>query len=60
MPSAVEVASDNDKVRARIGVSVVKDSEAGEYVLKLVNLLPAEVALDIDLDALGVSAENTG
>ena len=53
VPSAVEVASDNDKVRARIGVSVVKDSEAGEYVLKLVNLLPAEVAFDIDLDALG-------
>ncbi len=53
VPSAVEVASDNDKVRARIGVSVVRDTEAGEYVLKLVNLLPAEVALDIDLDALG-------
>lgn len=56
VPADIAVGSDSHKVRSRIGVSVVKDSDAGEYILKFVNLLPVEAVFDIDTDALGVRA----
>lgn len=56
VPASVAVASDNDKVKARIGSSVVKDEKTGEYIVKLVNMLPVEVRADVDLAPLGITA----
>lgn len=56
VPASVAVASDNDKVKARIGSSVVKDEKTGEYIVKLVNMLPVEVRADVDLAHLGITA----
>ena len=55
VPSDVTVGSDDMKVRARIGVSIVDDADSGDRILKLVNMLPVEVNADIDTVALGVS-----
>lgn len=55
VPSDVAVGSDDMKVRARIGVSIVDDADSGDRILKLVNMLPVEVNADIDTVALGVS-----
>ena len=56
VPASVAVASDNDKVKARIGSSVVRDEKTGEYIVKLVNMLPVEVHADVDLAPLGITA----
>lgn len=43
----------NQDIRKRISHSIVRDAETGDVIIKLVNLLPAEVKMDIDLTALG-------
>jgi len=43
----------NQDIRKRISHSIVRDEETGDVIVKLVNLLPAEVKMDIDLSALG-------
>ena len=45
----------NSDIRKRIAHSVVRDSKTGDVIIKLVNLLPAEVKTDIDLSALAES-----
>lgn len=45
----VKVDSDNDKVKARIGSSIVKDEATGDIIIKLVNMLPVETSMDIDI-----------
>lgn len=53
IPSDVTVGNDNEKVKARVGVSIVEDAK-GDRILKIVNMLPVEVEADIDINALGV------
>lgn len=43
----------NQDIRKRIAYSIVKDEQSGDVIVKLVNLLPAEVKMDIDLQSLG-------
>lgn len=43
----------NPDVRKRISYSVVRDEVSGDVIVKLVNLLPASVKMDIDLSSLG-------
>ncbi len=43
------VDTDNEKVAARVGASVVKDEETGDIIVKLVNMLPVETTIDVDL-----------
>lgn len=56
IPSDVEIDSERRDVTSRIGVSIVKDSASGDYILKMVNMLPVEVETELDLSALGVKA----
>lgn len=53
IPTTVDIANENPKVQARIGVSVVADSATGRKTVKLVNMLPVEV--NADLSALGLA-----
>lgn len=53
--NVIHLDNDNEKVKARIGASVVKDSESGQTFIKLVNMLPVETNISIDLsEALNV------
>lgn len=54
VPSDVKIDSDNADVADRIGVSIVQDQDAGDYIVKLVNMLPVEADLNIDPSSLGL------
>ena len=47
--SKLVVNSDNPKARARIGGNIVKDSKSGDMIVKLVNMLPVETTMEVDL-----------
>ncbi|MBQ8673418.1 MAG: alpha-L-arabinofuranosidase [Bacteroides sp.] len=48
--SQLQVESRRADVKKRVGVSVVKDAHSGDYIVKLANLLPVEVAAEVILD----------
>ena len=37
-------------MKKRVGVSVVKDTRTGDYIVKLVNMLPVEVSAQVKLE----------
>lgn len=47
--SSVELDNKKAEVGKRVGISVVYDDTTGDYILKLVNMLPVEVSADIGL-----------
>lgn len=47
--SSLSISTDNDKAKVRVGASIVKDEKTGRVMVKLVNLLPVETDLDVDL-----------
>lgn len=49
LDNVLDTDSDNDKVKARVAASVVKDSKSGDVIVKLVNLLPVETTVDVDI-----------
>ena len=52
IPAWVRLESDRAGVAERIGESIVRDGATGDWIVKLVNLLPVEVAATLDLSAL--------
>ena len=50
--STVTLDTDRDDVRKRVGVSVVRDERSGDYIVRLVNMLPVEVSADVRLDGV--------
>lgn len=52
LPTDLTIDSNDPAVKARIGVSVVRDSASGQRIVKLVNMLP--VAVNADLAPLGL------
>lgn len=54
IPSPLNVNSTDSDVTARIGISTVFDRENGDYIVKLVNLLPVSATGTIDLTPLGI------
>lgn len=59
--SNVTVDSKDEKVRKRIGVSVVSDSKTGDIIVKMVNLLPVAARTTVSLPLLksNVTAKKT-
>ena len=51
--SSVKLSEFNDKVQKRVGVSIVRDSESGDVIIKLANLLPVDANTTINLQDLG-------
>jgi alpha-L-arabinofuranosidase len=45
----LSVTTGDDKVRKRVGTSVVRDSKSGDLVVKLVNMLPVTVRTQVQL-----------
>lgn len=50
--NSLEINTDNEKAKARVGASVVKDEKSGDIIVKLVNLLPVTTELEVDLTSL--------
>lgn len=50
LPGKVEAATDLAAVERRIATSVVRDSRTGDVMVKMVNLLPVEVELEVNLE----------
>jgi alpha-L-arabinofuranosidase len=45
IPATVEISTSNEKACARIAHSVVRDTATGDYIVKLVNMLPVETTV---------------
>ena len=56
VPSLLTVNTLDDKVLKRVACSIVKDSETNEMIVKIANLLPVDVNVDLDWSALGVTS----
>lgn len=56
LASTVRLDNRQDGVKKRVGVSVVKDSATGDYIVKLVNMLPVGVTSEVSLE--GVTLQN--
>lgn len=52
LPSTILLDRKEKNVRNRVGVSVVKDGESGDLIVKLVNLLPVAVKADVEIPSL--------
>lgn len=50
--STIKLNNRRDDVKKRVGVSVVKDSVTGDFIVKLVNMLPVEVSAKIELEGV--------
>lgn len=48
----LQVNTTDEKAKVRVGTSIVKDAKTGDLILKMVNLLPVETDLEIDLRKL--------
>lgn len=48
----LHVNTDNEKAKARVGASIVEDEATGDIIVKMVNLLPVETEMEIDLTSL--------
>lgn len=59
IPADIAVDTDNQAARRRIGFSAVTDSETGDLILKLVNMLPVEVATTVAIPEEFASAAAT-
>lgn len=53
--SHVVLNNNRDAVTKRIGVSVVKDDVTGDYIIKLVNMLPVEVDSEVRMNGISFS-----
>ena len=54
----ISISDTSESVRKRIGVSVVRDSKSNDLIVKLVNMLPVAVNIQLNLKNLGVTASN--
>lgn len=59
--SSITLDNERTEVINRVGMSVVRDGNTGDIILKLVNLLPVDVTSDIDIPLLNttVTADRT-
>ena len=51
--STVQLSDEREIVGKRIGVSIVHDSKTNDYIVKLVNMLPVEAAVRVNLSGMG-------
>ena len=49
IPSQINLDNQDNRVKLRIGSSIVRDSKTGDVIVKLVNLLPVSVETEVQL-----------
>lgn len=52
LPGKLSVSTGREDVRKRVAASVVRDSQTGEVIVKLVNMLPAPVKVAVELNGI--------
>jgi alpha-L-arabinofuranosidase len=52
LPSIIKLSNEDEAIRKRLNISVVRDSTDGAVVVKLVNLLPVAISVTVDLGNL--------
>jgi alpha-L-arabinofuranosidase len=52
LPSVIKLSNEDEAVRKRFGISVVRNTNDGSVVIKLVNLLPVATSLKLELGEL--------
>ncbi len=60
LPSKVSLSDNNGAVQKRVSVSVVKDENTADYIVKLVNLLPVSIDAELlipNIDLAAVTAD---
>lgn len=57
LPSAIKLSNEDEAVRKRFGISVVRNTADGSVVVKLVNLLPVPTSLKLDLGELAAGTK---
>lgn len=55
IPGTIQLSDKREDISKRVAMSVVQDAESKDIIIKLVNLLPAEVNAGIDLSALNIA-----
>lgn len=55
--SEIELSNQQDAVSKRIAKSIVRDSKTGDIIVKLVNLLPVEINVTLDMSELNTINE---
>ncbi|WP_319591799.1 alpha-L-arabinofuranosidase C-terminal domain-containing protein [uncultured Draconibacterium sp.] len=55
IPSEIKLSENSEAVKKRVAISVVEDSKTNDLIVKLVNLLPAEVDAAIDLSGFDIA-----
>jgi len=55
--SDLQLSNHDETVRKRVGKSIVRDAKSGDIIVKLVNLLPVEIDLELDLSAIGITQQ---
>ena len=58
IPNLTVLSDKKEDVRKRVACSVVKDSKTGDYIVKMINLLPVAINATIDLKPLGITDVN--
>jgi alpha-L-arabinofuranosidase len=54
IPSEISISNNQENVKNRVAISVVRDSKTNDLIVKLVNLLPVSVNSSIDLKNLNL------
>ena len=57
IPVQINLSGQNEDVKKRVAISVVRDSKTNDIILKMVNLLPSPVESGIDLSGLNSTAQ---
>jgi alpha-L-arabinofuranosidase len=52
----VKLSESGTGVKERVAVSVVKDDPTGDFIVKLVNMLPVDVEANVALDGVDLNA----
>ncbi|WP_346860750.1 alpha-L-arabinofuranosidase C-terminal domain-containing protein [uncultured Draconibacterium sp.] len=55
IPGTIQLSDNSEDLKKRVAMSVVQDAESKDIIIKLVNLLPAEVEAGIDLTKLNIA-----
>lgn len=58
IPAATKLNVDDEKAKERIGSSILYDDTTGDYIVKLVNLLPVTVDSDMDISSLNINSKS--
>jgi alpha-L-arabinofuranosidase len=57
LPSNLKLSNEDEAVRKRLGISVVRDTSDGSVIVKLVNLLPVATTVKLDLGNLAAGGK---